>query len=231
MSNFVYKSHNTLAMPDIYATPDEYDFSHDIDEWNDCTPIRKCLTLRLGGQSAHEIDLAALNIEFFARFAERAIAGDIDEIHMPGENTGLWTCQDGKLKVEIYDYGRLYDTMTFDLLADDQKYGKRLQSVVESIRVWQSLTDSFNYTIRMDYGENEYTGNAIAEEDVKRHITKRRNPKTREEVDVFWSDMAKRREDRKKPSEEDFRESTISFSSGALIDLVAIGAQDRMLMM
>ncbi len=124
---------------DSNITPDEYDFSHDIDDNNDCTWIDKCLTLRLGSLSSHQIDLDKLDNRAFEKFVQSCVDGKSAIFTIPGADCGQWKYNKGVLIVEVFDYGKFYGFMKFDLYANEHNYLKRLLSVLASIKRWKSL--------------------------------------------------------------------------------------------
>ena len=212
---------------DSIVTPGLDDFTHDIDDHNDCTWIRPCLTIHLGGVSKHEIDVGALDFERFQTFLKKALAGETDAITLPGAECGTWQCKNGQLYVEIFDYGKVFGDMMFDLNANDRRWGRRLKSVVESIRVWRNMgDDATNYWIWMDYDED---GHGEYVDDVDRTIEKRFKELTPKEREAFNARVEKYKKEH--PIEPIAPNAFPSGSSGgSFFDLVAIGPQDRMLM-
>lgn len=211
--------------------PSPGDFTHDIDEFNDCAIVQPCLYLHLG-YSPHEIDVdeSVLDLDALETFVEHAIAGEKDSIHLPGEECGEWSCENGTLNVQLYSYGAWADNKVFDFSEVDGRWAKRLRSIVETIRQWRARDVQKYVKVYMGYDGKARVGE-YDDETPEREWRERHIPTPEEKVRMEEAGKRfKKILEQSKREEEQRREAAQQSNATPFLDLVGLGPQDYMLM-
>lgn len=180
------------------------------------------------GYDPHEINIRedCLDLDELDAFVASAIGGDRAEFHFSGAECGKWQCDDGKLYVELYSCDALAARKCFDLSEADGRWAKRLRSTAETVRQWRTRERDYDRVIVAYDGSvrmGEYDDHEPGRE---WHAPRQYTPEEQAQQKVLAKEFTVRME--KYKAEERARPPNVT--SGGFFSLIALGPQDRMLM-